>query len=253
MKFSIITPSFNQGKFLEETIKSVVSQKVELEYFIQDGGSTDGSIDIIKRYAAKYPYIKWESKKDKGQVDALNRCLQKCTGDVIAYINSDDYYLSNALNIVEKYFTNHPKKSWLVGDCRVSDPKLSWTFSLKHFWPISINTWFLKVFNTINQPSVFLRNNLVKKVGLFDTSLKYAFDYDFWLRCLAVAGTPARLRRRLSVFRIHSMSKGNTGYKNQFSEDLKVISKYSDDTLIIGLHQLGKYITELSYRNLKNN
>ena len=109
MKFSIITPSFNQAEFLEQTIKSVVSQKVNLEYFIQDGGSTDGSVDIIKKYAEKYSFISWQSKKDKGQTDALNQGLKKCTGDIIAYLNSDDYYLPDALEKVEKYFESHPK------------------------------------------------------------------------------------------------------------------------------------------------
>lgn len=251
MKFSIITPSFNQAKYLEETIKSVISQKVELEYFIQDGGSTDGSVDIIKRYAAKYPSIKWQSNKDNGQVDAINICLPKCTGDVIAYINSDDYYLPGSLEVVEKYFSSN-QKQWMVGDCKVSDPKLSWTFTLKHFWPISLSPWVLKVFNTINQPSVFLRKELVNKVGLFNTSLTFAFDYDYWLRCQKAVGTPGRLRVSLSVFRIHQMSKGSTSYQKQFAEDLKVIHKYTQNPIIILLHWCGKSLTELGYRFLKS-
>lgn len=251
MKFSIITPSYNQAEFLEETIKSVVSQKVDLEYFIQDGGSTDGSIDIIKKYASKYPFITWQSKKDKGQTDAINQCLSKCTGDIIAYINSDDYYLPNALKKVERYFTNHPKISWLVGDCRVSDPKLSWTFSLKHLWPIGLSSWFLQVFNTANQPSVFLRKDLVKKVGKFDEKLNYAFDYDYWLRCQKTAGTPGRLHTPLSVFRIQPNSKGNTGYQKQFDEDFIVIKKFTNNPVTLCLHHLGKYFTESGYKRLK--
>ncbi|HCC08696.1 TPA: hypothetical protein DEP81_01800 [Candidatus Woesebacteria bacterium] len=252
MKFSIITPSFNQAAFLEETIKSVISQKVDLEYFIQDGGSTDGSVDIIKKYTKKYPYISWQSKNDRGQTDALNQGLKKCTGDIIAYLNSDDYYLPNTLEKVEKYFESNQKKSWLVGDCQVSDPKLSWTFSLKHFWPIGLSSWFLHVFNTINQPSVFLRKDLVKKVGEFDEKLNYAFDYDYWLRCQKVAGAPGRLHSPLSVFRIQSNSKGNTSYKKQFAEDYKVIKKFTSNPVTLVLHNLGKSITELGYRSLKS-
>jgi glycosyltransferase involved in cell wall biosynthesis len=251
MKFSIITPSFNQADFLEQTIRSVVSQKVDLEYFIQDGGSTDGSVDIIKNYSEKYPFIVWQSKKDKGQTDALNQGLKKCTGDIVAYLNSDDYYLPDTLEKVEKYFISHPNKSWLVGDCQVSDPKLSWTFSLKHLWPIDICPWFLEVFNTINQPSVFLRRNLVDKIGELDEKLNFAFDYDYWLRCLSVAGTPGRLKETLSVFRIQPNSKGNTGYKKQFSEDFQVIKKYTHNPITLFLHKLGGLFTNTGYQRLK--
>lgn len=252
MKFSIITPSYNQAEFLEETIKSVVSQKVDLEYYIQDGGSTDGSVDIIKRYAEKYPYIKWQSKKDKGQTDAINGGLKKCTGDILAYINSDDHYLPNALKKVEKYFETHPEKIWLVGDCQVSDPRLSWTFTLKHLWPIELSAWFLQVFNTVNQPSVFLKKDLVKKVGQFDERLNYAFDYDYWLRCQKVSGTPGRLHTPLSVFRIQPNSKGNTSYQKQFTEDYQVIQKFTNNPVTLVLHQLGKSLTERGYRSLKS-
>lgn len=252
MKFSIITPSFNQAKYLEQTIKSVVSQKVDLEYHIIDGGSTDGSIDIIKKYAKEYPFITWQSQKDKGQTDALNQGLKKCKGDIIAYLNSDDYYFPDSLSKVEKYFSTHPNKLWLVGNCKVSDPKLRWTFFLKHIWPIETHPWFLKVFNTINQPSVFLRKELVQKVGIFDENFNYAFDYDYWLRCLAVTNTPGRIKENLSVFRIQSESKGNTSYTKQFSEDLKVIKNYTRSPLTIFLHYLGKYLTETNYRSLKS-
>jgi len=252
MKFSIITPSYNQAEFLEDTIKSVVSQKVDLEYFIQDGGSTDSSVDIIKKYAKKFSFISWQSKQDKGQVDALNQGLKKCTGDIIAYLNSDDYYLPNALNKVEKYFTSHSEKHWLVGDCRVSDSKLSWTFSLKHLWPVKLSSWFLLVFNTVNQPSVFLKKDIVKKVGEFDEKLNYAFDYDYWLRCQKISGTPGRLHTPLSVFRIQPNSKGNTSYQNQFDEDFKVIKKFTNNPVTLVLHRLGKSLTELGYRSLKS-
>jgi len=252
MKFSIITPSFNQAGFLEQTIKSVVSQEVDLEYFIQDGGSSDGSAEIIKKYADKYPFIKWESKKDAGQVDALNQCLPKCTGDIVAYLNSDDYYLPGALKAVNIYFENH-QKQWVAGGCRVSDKKLSWTFFLKNIWPIEIHSSFLQIFNTINQPSVFIKNDLIKKVGMFDKSLTYAFDYDYWLRCQKIAGTPGRITQILSVFRIHQASKGNTGYKEQFAEDFAVVKKYTRKPFIEIFHSIGRILVEIGYRNLKRN
>lgn len=250
MKFSIITPSYNQANFLEQTIKSVVSQKVDLEYFIMDGGSSDGSIEIIKKYAKKYPFIKWQSKKDNGQVDAINQALKKCTGDIVAYINSDDYYLPNALKTVENYFKKHPENTWLVGNCKVSNPKLRWTFTIKHWMPIEKIPSLIYLFNWINQPSVFLKKELVNKVGLFNQKYHYAFDYDYWLRCLKYA-KPFRLKKTLSVFRIQPNSKGNTSFNEQFEEDEKIVKKYSQNLITLYIHKLVKYTAKLNYSNSK--
>ena len=257
MKFSIITPSFNQGVFLRETIESVISQKgdFEIEYFVIDGGSSDKSVEILKEYQEKLKNnskIKfyWQSKQDKGQADAINIGIKKATGDVFSYINSDDYYLPGTLNIVSSYFKTSRDKLWLVGNCKVSDPKLSWTFTLKHLWPIQISKNALLVFNTINQPSVFLKKSLVQKVGFFNTKLRFAFDYDYWLRCIRHS-LPGRVKMNLSVFRIHNQSKGNTSFKGQFLEDMAVVKKYTTNRLIIKIHSIGKKIVEDNYKKLK--
>src|SRR5215211_5038115 len=103
MKLSVVTPSFNQGKFLEQTILSVLSQNHEqLEYIIIDGGSTDESVEIIKRYADRLAY--WVSEKDRGQVHAINKGLEHVTGDILAFINSDDVYLPGTFNAVMTHF-----------------------------------------------------------------------------------------------------------------------------------------------------
>lgn len=255
MKFSIITPSYNQAQFLEQTIKSVVTQsgRFDLEYLIMDGGSTDGSVAIIKNYAKKYPHlIRWQSKKDKGQVEAINKGLKRATGDIIAYLNSDDYYLPDSFSKVADYFTSHSDYLWLVGDCDVSQKNLAWTFSLKHLWPIDRHRTFLEIFNTINQPAVFLRKDLVDKVGLFDPQYRYAFDYDYWLRCLRYA-LPHRLHRKLAVFRVHHLSKGNTGYLDQFAEDVAVARSQTENKKITILHFVLSKITIQVYKYLKNN
>ena len=252
-KISIITPSFNQAKYLEQTIKSVVEQEYpNLEYLIMDGGSTDGSVDIIKKYAALYPQIiKWQSQKDKGQVDAINQGIKKATGDIIAYINSDDYYLPGSFVLVADYFRDHKKSLWLVGDCQVSDPKLSWTFTLKHYWPVQSFKSASFVLNTINQPSVFLRKKLVDKVGLFNPEYPLSFDHEYWLRCV-VHQLPARLRRPLSVFRTHPKSLSNQLYEKQLKEDYEIVKKYSrNNKLLLLLHRLGQVITIKSYQKLK--
>lgn len=252
-RISIITPSYNQAEFIEQTIKSVVGQKYpNLEYWIFDGGSTDGSVEIIKKYADKYPdIIKWVSRKDKGQVDALNKGLKKITGDIVAYINGDDYYLPNTFQTVVKYFKNNPKKSWLVGNCQVSDKKLAWSFTVKHSIPLRLGKFWLYLFNWINQPAVFLKRELVEEVGSFDQKLNYAFDYDYWLKCLKVVGSPGRIRRDMAMFRIHSQAKGSTSFVKQFKEDSKVVRKYTKNPLWLGIHALNRGITILVYRLTK--
>lgn len=252
-KISIITPSYNQARYLEQTIKSVVDQNYpRLEYLIMDGGSTDGSVQIIKKYAAKYPkIIRWRSHKDSGQVSAINEGLAKAKGDIVAYINSDDYYLPGSFQQVASYFQSHPDCMWLVGNCQVTQISLKWTFWLKHLWLVDKFPWALLIYNTINQPAVFLQRSLVKKVGMFDSKYKYAFDYDYWIRCLKYS-MPFRLHTALAVFRVHSDSLGNRGYEVQFTEDIAVCKKYISNKFIIFLHSLGSKLTTTGYHLLKS-
>ncbi len=253
MKFTVITPSYNQADYLEQTIKSVVSQEgdFQLQYLIYDGGSTDGSVEIIKKYAEKFPHlITWQSQKDEGQVDALNQGLRQADGDVVAYLNSDDYLLPNALKKVAYRFAYKTDRPWIVGNCKIKARKLKWTFKIKHIWPIDKARFFLKIFNTINQPAVFIKKELVDKVGEFDQSLNYAFDYDYWLRCLEVS-LPDRFKDKLAVFRVHSQSKGSKEFNQQFKEDLQVLSRYNYNPLLTAIHWLLMQITVLIYKLYK--
>ncbi|MBP8689293.1 glycosyltransferase [Patescibacteria group bacterium] len=131
MKISIITTNYNTDKYLEQTIKSVLSQKGDfnLEYIITDGESKDGSLDIIKKYDKEVKSGKWGkniefrylSEKDKGQSEGINKGLKIATGDIVAFLNADDLYTKNALNIVVEYFKQHPDCMWLTGYCRIID------------------------------------------------------------------------------------------------------------------------------------
>lgn len=119
-KISIITPSYNQGLYLEKTIQSVLEQGYpNLEYIVLDAGSTDNSVEIIKKYSTSVTH--WESKPDKGQADAIYRGFELATGDVIAWINSDDYYLPGSLNAVGEYFIKNPETRWLIGNGFIVD------------------------------------------------------------------------------------------------------------------------------------
>ncbi len=257
MKFSIIVPSLNQGQFLEQTLDSVISQsgRFELELIVMDGGSTDNSVQILEACEKKLRMSSdiifyWQSKKDGGQAAAINKGIRKSTGDVIAYINSDDYYLPKAFDWVEKYFTLHPEKEWLVGNCQISDPNLSWTFFLKHLWPIQYWRNALLIFNTVNQPSVFVKKSLVKKVGYFNENFSYAFDYDYWLRCNAKT-LPGRLFKYLAVFRVHLGSKGNSNYFKQFEEDWKIFISQHPVSPYFFAHALAKDFVNFVYKYLK--
>ncbi len=252
-KITIITPSFNQGRYIENTISSVISQNYpHLEYLIADGGSTDNSLEIINKYIKKYPKImNLISRKDKGQVDAINKGIKAATGDIITYINSDDYYLPGSFNKVGNYFLKHPKSMWIVGNCQVTQSRHRWVFFLKHYWPIDKWQMALEIFNTINQPSTFLTRKLIDKVGMFDVNYDYAFDYDYWLRCNKFQ-KPDRIFDNLAVFRIHENSKGNSFFAKQFSEDLEIIRRHTKRKLSIIAHNLIKDIAVSSYKILKS-
>ena len=252
MKITIITPSFNQAEFLEQTIKSVVTQSYQnIEYLIFDGGSTDSSLDIIKKYAKKYPkIIKWQSKKDKGQVDALNKGITMATGKIIAYINSDDYYLPGTFTKVVKFFKQNSSSQWLVGNCQVTAKNLSWTFKLKHLVPVNKSQNWLYLSNWINQPAVFLKKDLVSRVGKFNPKYNYAFDYDYWLRCSKTI-LPIRLKQSLAVFRVHSLSKGSSSYQKQFKEQQQIVTSLTDNKFIKSLHNLLNFFIVKSYQVLK--
>src|SRR5882724_9660763 len=120
-KISVVTPSFNRGRFLEETILSVLNQNyANLEYIIIDGGSNDETVEIIRRYEDRLAY--WISEKDRGQAHAINKGLEKATGDIFAFINSDDLYLPGAFRAVAEYFREHPSCEWLCGETILFGP-----------------------------------------------------------------------------------------------------------------------------------
>ena len=121
MKISVITPSFNQGRFIEQTIKSVLNQRYpDLEYIVIDGGSTDNTLEILRKYSDK---IMWVSEKDKGQSSAINKGIRMATGDILAFLNSDDLYLPHTLKTVADFFKKNQKASWASGDYHIIDSR----------------------------------------------------------------------------------------------------------------------------------
>ena len=179
-KVSIITPSFNQGEFIEETIKSVVSQPYEnLEYIIMDGGSTDNSVGIIKKYAEKYPFIQWISQKDGGQTDAINKGIQKSSGEIIAYLNSDDTYYPQTIPNAVEYFKANPELQLVYGEGTYVD-KSSNEICRYNTQVFHEDTLMFECY--ICQPTTFIRRKAFNEVGPFNDNLKSCMDYEYWIR-----------------------------------------------------------------------
>jgi len=218
-RITIVTPSFNQGAFLEETIRSVLHQDInDLEYIVIDGGSTDGSVDLIEKYQAWISY--WVSEPDGGQADALNKGFAKATGDILAFINSDDVYQTGVLRYVlgEYVRTREPEAFYVafpVEDFGSTEPKV-WlqNSSTEMLYWITRRGWF-------HQPGLFWSKALWELAGgEFDNSLHYAFDRKFFMELGARGIWPKEMRGIVAArFRVHSGSKTKTEHSNEDAEN----------------------------------
>ncbi|HTX17220.1 MAG TPA: glycosyltransferase family 2 protein, partial [Bacteroidota bacterium] len=205
-RIAVVTPSYNQAAFLERTMRSVLEQDYpELEYIVLDGGSTDDSPKIIGRYASSLAY--WESRKDNGQADAVARGFERSSAEILAYINSDDFYFPGAFRRAGEVFSTHPSVEWVIGRSTVVDAGET----LMYNWRPPKVTYRSLLFSGpyFHQPSSFWRRSAYDAVGGFDRSLHFAFDYDLFLR-LAKRGRPYMVDERLASFRIHATSKTTT-------------------------------------------
>lgn len=200
---SIITPSFNQANFLEETIHSVLSQDYpHLEYIIVDGGSTDGSLEIIQRYADRLAW--WVSEPDRGQTDAINKGFDNARGEVFAWLNSDDTYLPGAIAQAVACLQAHPEAALVYGDANLVDEQGG---ILGAFPARQTNLRrMLRGSVHIPQQASFFRGNLWQKVGPLDPNFYFAMDYDLWLR-LARYGIFIYTPQRWANFRLHGGGK----------------------------------------------
>ena len=183
MRVSIVTPSYNQASFLEQTICSVLdSAGPASEYFVMDGGSTDSSVEIIKKYSNRLTGC--VSEKDQGQADAINKGLRKTTGEIVAWLNSDDYYLPGAIERASLAFEQNPQASLVYGDVFSVDAH-NRVFNVQKFR--SYDLMDLLSFNIISQPGVFIRRSALDQVGLLDPSYHCLLDHHLWLRLAHLA------------------------------------------------------------------
>ena len=210
-KISIITPSFNQGKYLERTIQSVLNQGYEnLEYIIVDGGSTDGSIELIKKYQENIAY--WISEKDEGQSEAINKGLRVATGDLVAWQNSDDIYFPGAFDEVAKSYRNSKEVDLFIGNMNLINEDDQIIQELKYVEP-TYKSLIAEGMVLTNQ-AAFWRRNIHNKIGYLNESLHYGFDYEWFLRVLNF-GNAIHINKTLGGLRMHNETK-TYNFQEQF-------------------------------------
>jgi glycosyltransferase involved in cell wall biosynthesis len=201
-KLSIVTPSFNQAAFLEQTILSVLQQNYEaLEFIIIDGGSTDGSLEIIRKYENQLAF--WVSEKDRGQAHALNKGLERATGEIVAYLNSDDLYLPGAFASVVNYFREHPECDWLCGDTLMFGEEQD-DVVVSAIVPKSAAHALSWAYNA-PQPGMFWKRDLLREG--FDDRWRYCFDHELYVRLLLAGHECHHLPATLAAYRHHPNSK----------------------------------------------
>jgi len=223
-RISIVTPAYNRAGLVEETIRSVLLQGYpDLEYIIIDGASTDGTVEVIRQYSPWLTY--WVSEPDDGQSEAINKGLRKATGDVVAYINTDDLYTPGALAHVGRRFSDGAVR-WLSAPGLLFGPGVGPGYK----WPAALprRKWRWLVTNPLCQSSTFWRRELMREAGEFDTELRISMDYEYWLRLLRSGCEPAWTSQTLSRFRIHSGSLTGAWEGDFAAEDVQVRARYID-------------------------
>jgi GT2 family glycosyltransferase len=199
---SIVTPSYNQASYLEQTIRSVLEQDYpRIEYMVIDGGSTDHSVEMIKKYADRLAY--WVSEKDNGQAEAINKGFALATGEILAWLNSDDYYLLNTVSVAVRCLEQNPDVVMVYGDMFAVDGD-GQTTNILRFKQLSLED--LLCFQIIGQSSVFFRRSAFEKAGPLETNFHFMLDHHLWIR-LAQQGRILHIPQIWSAARYHPQAK----------------------------------------------
>jgi glycosyltransferase involved in cell wall biosynthesis len=203
---SIITPSFNQATFIAQAMLSVLQQDYpDIEYLVVDGGSTDGSVEIIKEHGRRLAW--WTSETDAGQAEAINKGLARAHGDIIAWLNSDDYYLPGAVSAAVNSLHANPGAVLVYGNMLAVDERGTRINSL-NYRQLSLED--LLCFQIIGQPAVFFRRDALDRAGRLDTSLHFLLDHQLWIR-LAQQGQMIHVDQTWAAARYHAAAKNRTG------------------------------------------
>ncbi len=228
LRISLVTPSYNQAAYIRRTIDSVLEQtgNFELEYRVLDGGSTDGTVEILESYGDR---VAWTSARDHGQVDAINKGLRAATGDVVGWLNSDDVLLPGALARVAAAFAANPGVEWVHGRCRIIDehdaPVRRWVSFYKHYRARNHSFSNLLTENYISQMTAFWRRSVHTEIGYLDPQFDLAFDYALFLS-LADRGAPIYIDEELACFRWYETSKSGAGFGKQVDQATAIAARY---------------------------
>jgi len=247
---SIVTPSYNQGAFIEETLRSVLSQDyLRIEYIVVDGGSTDGTLSILRKYEDR---LTWFSEPDKGQSDAINKGFQKSQGEILAWLNSDDIYLPGAVRTAADYLTVHPDVAMVYGDCNMVDEqgqvlgRSIWVedFDLRRL---------VEDINYIHQPTAFFRRQAFEDVGMLDIDLHYCMDYDLWIR-IGKKYPVRHIPRVLASIRVYPHTKTASGGEDRWQEVFEISRRHGGGIFAPRYHHAERayYYARLGLRCLRN-
>lgn len=221
---SIVTPSYNQAKYLEQTMLSVLDQDYpHIEYIVIDGASTDGSVDIIKKYADKLAY--WTSEKDSGQADAINKGFTRATGEIVAWLNSDDYYLPGTVSAAVKAFEENPDAVLIYGNMLAVD-KNGKTFNTLNYKQLTLED--LLCFQIIGQPAVFMRRPALQKTSGLDPTFHFLLDHLLWIQ-LAQHGKLLHVDHIWSAARYHAEAKNRAKAAEFGREAFRILDVVSQD------------------------
>jgi glycosyltransferase involved in cell wall biosynthesis len=221
---AIVTPSFNQGRFVERTIASVLDQAYQpLEYVVCDGLSTDSTSAVLDRYAGRLRAI---VERDSGQANAVNKGIRATSGDVIGWLNSDDVYCPGALVTVAAYFARHPDVDVVYGDATLIDSN---DRVIGRYYTRPWDPRLLPRRPYLCQPAVFFRRRVVERFGPLDESLQFNIDYEYWLRLVSGGARFAYLPVTLASSRVHDQTKTSTGGVRIHDELNHVLKRYVDN------------------------
>jgi glycosyltransferase involved in cell wall biosynthesis len=259
LTFSIVTPSYNQARFLSQTLESVLSQEGDfsIQYFVMDGGSSDGSAEILRRWAEDVAsgafrprcngiVMEWVSRPDQGQSHAINQALRRATGEVAAYINSDDLYAPGALARVALEFAARPDADFIYGDGEVIDEdggvKWEWlSRPYEHSVLTSYHFLWNSFTNYIMQQSTFWRRGVHERIGYLDEGFHYAMDAEFWVRAGAAGLKLRHVPVKLGRFRLIEGTKSLSGPTVFWGDYLEIFRRYR------GARSLGSYFAYYWY------
>ncbi|MFW6116484.1 MAG: glycosyltransferase family 2 protein [bacterium] len=220
---SIVTPSFNQRCFVEQTLQSVLEQDYpSTEYIVMDGGSDDGSVEVIQRYASRLAY--WRSQPDGGQAAAIAQGFARAQGQIHAYINSDDLYLPGALRAVSDFFRAHPDVELVAGNTLIIDANEN-ILGVRWAVPVTLGE-LLHEGTPFCQVGCFWRASAARRAGGFDPSFRFCMDYDFFVRLLETGARMAVIDRYLAAYRVHREAKSSTIRPVSLQERERIRSRY---------------------------